>query len=96
MEGSPIIAGILSVCLVLALWGADSLLKRRFGQRDIGFVGTIVMFPTILVLIWLASHFVSTRSYYWFIAVGAFCGISSLISKHLFGKPRRADGEKRS
>ena len=96
MENSPIIASILFVCLALALLGAGSLLKRHFGKRDLGIVGAIVMIPTSLVLMWLASHFVSKDSYYWHVVIFACGGISALVSQVLFGKPRQAVREKLS
>jgi hypothetical protein len=90
MEGSPIIAGILLVCVVLALrWGA-ALLKRRLGQRDMGVIGFIAVVALSLAIMWPVSHFVSNDSYYWFIAIGACSGISVLVSQVLFGKTRHA------
>jgi hypothetical protein len=87
MEGSPIIAGILFVCVLLAVAGAGLLLKRRFGKRGFGIGGAIAMIPISWVLMLLASNCVSTDSYYWYVAVGACTGVSVLVSQFLFCEP---------
>ena len=90
MKGSPIIAGILLVCIALAMRGVAALLKRRLGQRDIGGIGFIAVVALSLALVWLVSNFVSNDSYYWFIAIFACSGISFLVSQVLFGRTRHA------
>ena len=87
MEGNLIIAGILYACLLLAVMGAASLLKRRFGKRQFGIGGVIAMIPISWVLMLMASHVVSTDSYYWYVAIGACTGVSVLVSQFLFCEP---------
>jgi hypothetical protein len=87
MEGNPITAGILYACVLLALLGAASLLNRRLGKRRVGIGVAIALIPISWLLMLLASHFVSTDSYYWYAVVGASTGVSALFLQALFGEP---------